>query len=171
MCVTVQGKNNGKCDHDLQRELSRQVAKWSERLAWKVFQLYHLSQASQVHAVKGCAAFSGQHFVQYAQYSCHLQWPARLSVYVAAFGALHPHLLNICLLDVVTAHCPVSANHDLQRELSRQVAKWSEVDDDDSEARCDEGDDARNASGSGVVLARWPGQSETLPRCCAALLP
>ncbi len=141
-----------------------------ERLAGKVFQLYHLSQASQVHAVKGCAAFSGQHFVEHAQYSCQLQCPARLSVCVAAFRALHPHLLQICLLDVVTALCPVIADHGLQPELSRQVAKWSEVDDDDSEVRCDEGDDVRNASGSGVVLAGWPGQFETLPRCCAALL-
>ena len=131
-----------------------------ERLAWKVFQLYHPSQASQVHAVKGCAAFSDQHSVQHAQYSCQLQWPARLSVYVAAFRALHPHLLGTCLLDVVIAPCPVIANHGLQCELSRQVAKSSEVDDHDSEARCDEGDDARNASGSGFVLAGWPGQSD-----------
>ena len=49
---------------------------------------------------------------------------------------------------------------------------WREVDDDDSEACCDEGDDANIASGSEVSegLAGWPEQSETLSRCCATLL-
>ncbi len=61
----------------------------------------------------------------------------------------------------------------LQRELSRQVAVVAEVDDDDSEACCDEGDDAMIASGSEAsegCVTGWPGQPETPPRCCAAQL-
>ncbi len=51
---------------------------------------------------------------------------------------------------------------------------WCEVDADDSEACCDKGDDAMLASGSeaseGCGFTGWPGQSETHPKCCAALL-
>ncbi len=36
-----------------------------ESLAWRVFQLYHLSQASQVRSALG---LWGQHLVQHAQY-------------------------------------------------------------------------------------------------------
>ncbi len=60
-----------------------------ERLAWKVFQLYHLSQASQVQPLGYGASilFSTPSINQ-------LQLPARLSAYVAAFGALRPHRLQ-----------------------------------------------------------------------------
>ncbi|KAA6410082.1 MAG: hypothetical protein FRX49_13839, partial [Trebouxia sp. A1-2] len=60
-----------------------------ERLAWKVFQLHHLSQASQVQPLGYGASilFSTLHTDQ-------LQLPARLSAYVAAFRALHPHRLQ-----------------------------------------------------------------------------
>ncbi|KAA6412934.1 MAG: hypothetical protein FRX49_13766 [Trebouxia sp. A1-2] len=60
-----------------------------ERLAWKVFQLHHLSQASQVQPLgyEASILFSTLHTDQ-------LQLPARLSAYVAAFRALHPHRLQ-----------------------------------------------------------------------------
>jgi len=60
-----------------------------ERLAWKVFQLYHLSQASQVQPLGYGASilFSTPSINQ-------LQLPARLSAYVAAFRALRPHRLQ-----------------------------------------------------------------------------
>ena len=50
---------------------------------------------------------------------------------------------------------------------------WCEVLDVATEAYCDEGDDARIATGSETsegCVGRWPGQSETQPKCCAALL-
>ena len=60
-----------------------------ERLAWKVFQLYHLSQASQVQALGYGAS------ILFSTLSTdQLQLPARLSAYVAAFRALHPHRLQ-----------------------------------------------------------------------------
>ena len=60
-----------------------------ERLAWKVFQPYRLSQASQVQPLGYGASilFSTPSINQ-------LQLPARLSAYVAAFGALRPHRLQ-----------------------------------------------------------------------------
>ena len=60
-----------------------------ERLAWKVFQLYHLSQASQVQPLGYGAS------ILFSTLSTdQLQLPARLSAYVAAFRALHPHRLQ-----------------------------------------------------------------------------
>jgi len=60
-----------------------------ERLAWKLFQLYHLSQASQVQPLGYGASilFSTLSLDQ-------LQLPARLSAYVTAFRALRPHRLQ-----------------------------------------------------------------------------
>ena len=60
-----------------------------ERLAWKVFQLHHLSQASHVRPL-GCGASI---LFSTLSTSC-LQLPARLSGYVAAFRALRPHRLQ-----------------------------------------------------------------------------
>ena len=60
-----------------------------ERLAWKVFQLYHLSQASQVQPLGYGAS------ILFSTLSTDsLQLPARLSGYVAAFRALQPHRLQ-----------------------------------------------------------------------------
>jgi len=60
-----------------------------ERLAWKVFQLYHLSQASQVQPLGYGAS------ILFSTLSTdQLQLPARLSAYVAAFRALRPHRLQ-----------------------------------------------------------------------------
>ncbi len=60
-----------------------------ERLAWKVFQLYHLSQGSQVQPLGYGAS------ILFSTLSTdQLQLPARLSAYVAAFRALHPHRLR-----------------------------------------------------------------------------
>ena len=60
-----------------------------ERLAWKVFQLHHLSQASEVRLL-GCGAS-----ILFSTLSTSkLQLPARLSSYVTAFRALQPHRLQ-----------------------------------------------------------------------------
>ncbi|DBA97741.1 TPA: hypothetical protein ACH3X3_012621 [Trebouxia sp. C0006] len=60
-----------------------------ERLAWKVFQLRHLSQASQVQPLGyGASIFFSTLSTDQSQL------PARLSAYVAAFRALHPHRLQ-----------------------------------------------------------------------------
>ena len=60
-----------------------------ERLAWKVFQLYRLSQASQVQPLGYGAG------ILFSTLSTdQLQLPARLSAYVAAFRALRPHRLQ-----------------------------------------------------------------------------
>jgi len=60
-----------------------------ERLAWKVFQLCHLSQASQVQPLGyGASIFFSKLSTDQSQL------PARLSAYVAAFRALHPHRLQ-----------------------------------------------------------------------------
>jgi len=60
-----------------------------ERLAWKVFQLYHLSQASQVQPLGYGAS------ILFSTLSTdQLQLPARLSAYVTAFRALRPHRLQ-----------------------------------------------------------------------------
>ena len=60
-----------------------------ERLAWKVFQLHHLSQASHVRPL-GCGAS-----ILFSTLStCCLQLPARLSGYVTAFRAWQPHRLQ-----------------------------------------------------------------------------
>ena len=60
-----------------------------ERLAWKLFQLYHLSQASQVQPLGYGAS------ILFSTLSTdQLQLPARLSAYVAAFKALHPDRLQ-----------------------------------------------------------------------------
>ena len=60
-----------------------------ERLTWKVFQLYHLSQASQVQPL-GYGASSLFSTLKTSQ----LQLPARVSGYLAALRALHPHRLQ-----------------------------------------------------------------------------
>jgi len=60
-----------------------------KRLAWKVFQLYHLSQSSQVQPLG-----SGASILFSTLSTDQLQLPARLSAYVAAFRALHPHRLQ-----------------------------------------------------------------------------
>ncbi|DBA91326.1 TPA: hypothetical protein ACH3X2_003973 [Trebouxia sp. C0005] len=60
-----------------------------ERLAWKVFQLHHLSQASQVQPLG-----YGASILFRTLHTDQLQLPARLSAYVAAFRALHPHRLQ-----------------------------------------------------------------------------
>jgi len=60
-----------------------------ERLAWKVFQLYRLSQASQVQPLGYGAS------ILFSTLSTdQLQLPARLSAYVTAFRALRPHRLQ-----------------------------------------------------------------------------
>ena len=60
-----------------------------ERLAWKGFQLCHLSQASQVQPLGyGASIFFSTLSTDQSQL------PARLSAYVAAFSALHPHRLQ-----------------------------------------------------------------------------
>ena len=61
----------------------------AERLAWKVFQLHHLSQAPHVRPL-GCGA---NILFSTLSTSC-LQLPARLSGFVAAFRALQPHRLQ-----------------------------------------------------------------------------
>ena len=56
-----------------------------ERLAWKLFQLYHLSQASQVQPLGYGAS------ILFSTLSTdQLQLPARLSAYAAAFRLPHP---------------------------------------------------------------------------------
>ena len=60
-----------------------------ERLAWKVFQLYHLSPASEVQPLGYDA---GILFTTISTDS--LQLPARLSGYVTAVRALQPHRLQ-----------------------------------------------------------------------------
>ena len=60
-----------------------------ERLAWKVFQLYHLSQASQVQPLGYGAG------ILFSTLSTErLQLPARQAAYVTAFRALQPHRLQ-----------------------------------------------------------------------------
>ncbi len=80
-----------------------------ERLAWKVFQLYHLSQASQVQPL-GCGASNLFSTLNTDQ----LQLPARLSAHVAAFRALHPHRL----------HCHAASGR-LKRTALLQKAEFS----------------------------------------------
>ena len=62
-----------------------------ERLAWKLFQLHHLSSAPHTRAL----AYGATILFSTVNISC-LQLPARLTVYVTAFKALQPH----CLLKV-----------------------------------------------------------------------
>ena len=62
-----------------------------ERLAWKVFQLHHLSSAPHTRAL----AYGATILFSTVSISC-LQLPARLTWYVTAFKALQPH----CLLKV-----------------------------------------------------------------------
>ncbi len=60
-----------------------------ESLAWKVFQLYHLSQGSQVQPLGYGAS------ILFSSLSTdQLQLPAQMSAYMAAFRALHPHRLQ-----------------------------------------------------------------------------
>ncbi len=86
-----------------------------ERLAWKVFQLYHLSQASQVQPLSYGAS------ILFSTLSTdQLQLPARLSAYVAAFRALHPHRLQ-----PVTAMLPLDVSNEplfFNRQISQPVA-------------------------------------------------
>ncbi len=93
MCVTVQGKNNGKCDH---------VSAEAARVMLGSFPLNQLEQTPEI-----CLMWS-LNFVQ---------------------------SLRIMALTVFNASC---------------LAKWPwcEVDDDDTKACCDEGDDVMIASGS-----------------------
>ncbi len=60
-----------------------------ERLAWKVFQLYHLSRASQVQPL----AYGAGILFSTLSTEC-LQLPARQAAYVTAFRALRPHRLQ-----------------------------------------------------------------------------
>ena len=60
-----------------------------ERLAWKVFQLHDLSQASQVQPL----GYGASILFSTLSTDC-LQLPARLRGYVTAFRALHPHRLQ-----------------------------------------------------------------------------
>ncbi len=86
-----------------------------ERLVWKVFQLYHLSQASQVQPLSYGAS------ILFSTLSTdQLQLPARLSAYVAAFRALHPHRLQ-----PVTAMLPLDVSNEplfFNRQISQPVA-------------------------------------------------
>jgi len=86
-----------------------------ERLAWKVFQLYHLSQASQVQPLGYGAS------ILFSTLSTdQLQLPARLSAYVAAFRALHPHRLQS-----VTAMLPPDVLNEplfFNRQISQPAA-------------------------------------------------
>ena len=59
-----------------------------ERLAWKVFQLHHLSSAPHTRAL----AYGATILFSTVSISC-LQLPARLTWYVTAFKALQPHRL------------------------------------------------------------------------------
>ena len=59
-----------------------------ERLAWKMFQLHHLSSAPQAQQL----AYGAAILFSTLSTSC-LQLPARQSGYVTAFRALHPHRL------------------------------------------------------------------------------
>ena len=59
-----------------------------ERLAWKVFQLHHLSNAPHTRAL----AYGATILFSTVSISC-LQLPARLAGYVTAFKALQPHRL------------------------------------------------------------------------------
>ena len=59
-----------------------------ERLAWKVFQLHHLSSAPQAQQL----AYGASILFSTLSTGC-LQLPARQSGYVTAFRALHPHRL------------------------------------------------------------------------------
>lgn len=60
-----------------------------ERLAWKVFQLYHLSRASQVQPL----AYGAGILFSTLSTEC-LQLPACQAAYVTAFRALRPHRLQ-----------------------------------------------------------------------------
>ena len=83
-----------------------------ERLAWKVFQLYHLSRASQVQPLGYGAS------ILFSTLSTDsLQLPARLSGYVAAFRALQPHRLQS-----VSAMLPVDVLNE-PLFFSRQVTQ------------------------------------------------
>ena len=59
-----------------------------ERLAWKVFQLHHLSNAPHTRAL----AYGATILFSTVSIRC-LQLPARLTGYVTAFKALQPHRL------------------------------------------------------------------------------
>ena len=59
-----------------------------EHLAWKVFQLHHLSKAPHIHAL----AYGATILFSIVSIS-RLQLPARLTGYVTAFKALQPHRL------------------------------------------------------------------------------
>jgi len=86
-----------------------------ERLAWKVFQVYHLSQASQVQPLGYGAS------ILFSTLSTdQLPLPARLSAYVAAFRALHPHRLQ-----PVTAMLPSDVLNEplfFNRQISQPAA-------------------------------------------------
>ncbi len=86
-----------------------------EGLVWKVFQLYHLSQGSQVQPLGYGAS------ILFSTLSTdQLQLPARMSAYVAAFRALHPHRLQ-----PVTAMLPLNIlnePHFFNRHISQPVA-------------------------------------------------
>ncbi len=86
-----------------------------ERLAWRVFQLYHLTQGSQVQPLGYGAS------ILFSTLSTdQLQLPARMSAYVAAFRALHPHCLQ-----PVTAMLPLDILNEplfFNRQTSQLVA-------------------------------------------------
>ncbi len=86
-----------------------------ERLACKVFQLYHRSQGSQVQPLGYGAS------ILFSTLSTdHLQLPARMSAYVTAFRALHPHRLQ-----PVTAMLPLDMLNEslfFNRQISQPVA-------------------------------------------------
>ncbi|DBA88634.1 TPA: hypothetical protein ACH3X2_000275 [Trebouxia sp. C0005] len=83
-----------------------------ERLAGKVFQLYHLRRASQVQPLG-----YGANILFSTLSTASLQLPARLSGYVAAFRALQPHRLQS-----VSAMLPVDV-HSEPLFFNRQVTQ------------------------------------------------
>jgi len=84
----------------------------SERLARKEFQLYHLGQASQVQPLG-----YGARILFSTLNTDQLQLPARLSAYVAAFKAFHPHRLQS-----VTAMLPSDVLNE-QLFFNRQISQ------------------------------------------------
>ena len=90
-----------------------------ERLAWKVFQLHHLSNAPHTHVLAYGAAilFSTVNVSS-------LQLPARLTGYVIAFKALQPHrLLDINAMpaeDVLNE--PIFYNRQISMPLGSSAA-------------------------------------------------